>query len=319
MTVLAAPGDTWGIPGPIFLALYLAGRGRGCSSAPLVHRFRVLAGTATGDAGPTRPAAGRVPQRRRPARGLDARSAACAAAAWSACAPTGGSPPAARCPPGVTPLDQAIYNAAAPARPRSRELPPGRVGRPRARPAARRPAAARPGARPGPARPPPGVGPTAARRPAADRRPPALRGSRPTAGRSATWCSPWCRCSSRSCCSPGCRGAPAPADRALQRAAPTAHLAAALRRTRPTPPTAPADAAMGVALFGTATLWALDPGFAEQAEIQRAGDQQHAVARRAAAAAAARAAAAAPCGAAAAPAAAVAAAAAAGAADDRRR
>ncbi|MEU5791814.1 TIGR04222 domain-containing membrane protein [Micromonospora purpureochromogenes] len=30
-----------------------------------------------------------------------------------------------------------------------------------------------------------------------------------------------------------------------------------------------AGAAMGVALFGTASLWALDPGFAEQAEIQR--------------------------------------------------
>ncbi|MET8361497.1 TIGR04222 domain-containing membrane protein [Micromonospora sp. NPDC005171] len=30
-----------------------------------------------------------------------------------------------------------------------------------------------------------------------------------------------------------------------------------------------AGAAMGVALYGTATLWALDPGFAEQAEIQR--------------------------------------------------
>ncbi|RQX13280.1 TIGR04222 domain-containing membrane protein [Micromonospora ureilytica] len=30
-----------------------------------------------------------------------------------------------------------------------------------------------------------------------------------------------------------------------------------------------AGAAMGVALYGTASLWALDPGFAEQAEIQR--------------------------------------------------
>ncbi|MFG1950751.1 TIGR04222 domain-containing membrane protein [Micromonospora sp. NPDC048830] len=30
-----------------------------------------------------------------------------------------------------------------------------------------------------------------------------------------------------------------------------------------------AGAAMGVALFGTASLWVLDPGFAEQAEIQR--------------------------------------------------
>ncbi|MEU4644071.1 TIGR04222 domain-containing membrane protein [Micromonospora sp. NPDC023814] len=30
-----------------------------------------------------------------------------------------------------------------------------------------------------------------------------------------------------------------------------------------------AGAAMGVALFGTASLWAMDPGFAEQAEIQR--------------------------------------------------
>ncbi|MET8234782.1 TIGR04222 domain-containing membrane protein [Micromonospora sp. NPDC005298] len=30
-----------------------------------------------------------------------------------------------------------------------------------------------------------------------------------------------------------------------------------------------AGAAMGVALYGTASLWALDPGFAEQAEVQR--------------------------------------------------
>ncbi|MER5704477.1 TIGR04222 domain-containing membrane protein [Micromonospora sp. NPDC002296] len=30
-----------------------------------------------------------------------------------------------------------------------------------------------------------------------------------------------------------------------------------------------AGAALGVALFGTASLWAMDPGFAEQAEIQR--------------------------------------------------
>ncbi|KAB1108986.1 TIGR04222 domain-containing membrane protein, partial [Micromonospora aurantiaca] len=29
------------------------------------------------------------------------------------------------------------------------------------------------------------------------------------------------------------------------------------------------DVALGVALFGTATLWTMDPGFAEQAEIQR--------------------------------------------------
>lgn len=31
----------------------------------------------------------------------------------------------------------------------------------------------------------------------------------------------------------------------------------------------PAGAAMGVALFGVATLWALDPGFAQSAELQR--------------------------------------------------
>ncbi|MFF0655245.1 TIGR04222 domain-containing membrane protein [Micromonospora tulbaghiae] len=31
----------------------------------------------------------------------------------------------------------------------------------------------------------------------------------------------------------------------------------------------PTEVALGVALFGTATLWTMDPGFAEQAEIQR--------------------------------------------------
>ncbi|KAB1923241.1 TIGR04222 domain-containing membrane protein [Micromonospora noduli] len=62
----------------------------------------------------------------------------------------------------------------------------------------------------------------------------------------------------------------------LTRAGRTALRSVRREHTHLAPASAPAyatygaaGAAMGVALFGTASLWALDPGFAEQAEIQR--------------------------------------------------
>lgn len=45
MTVLAAPGDTWGIPGPVFLQLYLVTAAVLVVGA-LIHRHQVLTGSA---------------------------------------------------------------------------------------------------------------------------------------------------------------------------------------------------------------------------------------------------------------------------------
>ncbi len=47
MTVLAAPGDTWGIPGPVFLRLYLLTAVL-LLVGGLVHRVRLLGGPSTG-------------------------------------------------------------------------------------------------------------------------------------------------------------------------------------------------------------------------------------------------------------------------------
>lgn len=44
MTVLAAPGDTWGIPGPVFLQLYLV-TGAVLVVGALIHRHQVLNGS----------------------------------------------------------------------------------------------------------------------------------------------------------------------------------------------------------------------------------------------------------------------------------
>lgn len=48
MTDLAAPGDTWGIPGPTFLRFYLAAAAL-VVVVSVIHRVRLLAGP--GDAG----------------------------------------------------------------------------------------------------------------------------------------------------------------------------------------------------------------------------------------------------------------------------
>ncbi|MFG3699013.1 TIGR04222 domain-containing membrane protein [Micromonospora sp. NPDC047620] len=50
MSVLAAPGDTWGIPGPVFLRVYLLAAAVVVVGA-IVHRVRVLAGPPAGDVG----------------------------------------------------------------------------------------------------------------------------------------------------------------------------------------------------------------------------------------------------------------------------
>ncbi|MEU3457194.1 TIGR04222 domain-containing membrane protein [Micromonospora sp. NPDC006766] len=54
MAVLAAPGDTWGIPGPVFLRWYLLAAAV-LVVGTLVHRFRVLAGTPATATGQLRP------------------------------------------------------------------------------------------------------------------------------------------------------------------------------------------------------------------------------------------------------------------------
>ncbi|MEW2377940.1 TIGR04222 domain-containing membrane protein [Micromonospora sp. NPDC047812] len=50
MTVLAAPGDTWGIPGPAFLGVYLLAAVV-IVVGTVVHRLSVLAGPQVGDVG----------------------------------------------------------------------------------------------------------------------------------------------------------------------------------------------------------------------------------------------------------------------------
>ncbi|MGB2570491.1 TIGR04222 domain-containing membrane protein [Micromonospora citrea] len=110
MTVLAAPGDTWGIPGPVFLGLYLTAALVVVVGA-IVHRSRVLAGRPGG----TIDALG--PQQVAYLNGGDQ------LAVWASLGglrgsgavgvrpdrrlTTGGALPA-----GVTPLDQAVHHAA---------------------------------------------------------------------------------------------------------------------------------------------------------------------------------------------------------------
>ncbi|RQW82780.1 TIGR04222 domain-containing membrane protein, partial [Micromonospora globispora] len=110
MTALAAPGDTWGIPGPAFLRWYLLAAAL-VVVGTLIHRFRALAGTPVGGVGQL------GPQQVAYLNGGDQ------LAIWTALGglrrsgavgvqpdrrlTTGGPMPA-----GATPLDQAIYNAA---------------------------------------------------------------------------------------------------------------------------------------------------------------------------------------------------------------
>ncbi|MGW5673410.1 TIGR04222 domain-containing membrane protein, partial [Micromonospora sp. NPDC003776] len=50
MTVLAAPGDTWGIPGPVFLRWYLLAAAV-LVVGTVIHRFRGLSGSTAGTGG----------------------------------------------------------------------------------------------------------------------------------------------------------------------------------------------------------------------------------------------------------------------------
>jgi uncharacterized protein (TIGR04222 family) len=263
MTVLAAPGDTWGISGPLFLRVYLLAAAVVVVGS-IVHRVRVLAGPPAGDVGQL------GPQQVAYLNGGEQ------LAIWSSLGglrssgtigvrpdrrlTTGGPMPA-----GTTPLDQAIHLAAS-RNATTRELRRDEWVR-RALDQLRTSLEQR------------RLALTPARR-AALRRGPFLLSAllllgifRIFAGlendRPVGWLVlsqlplivaavmlyrvPWrTRAATR-------------ALRGLRQQ--HTYLAPASAPAYAT--YGPAGAAMGVALFGTASLWAMDPGFAEQAEIQR--------------------------------------------------
>ncbi|NJP32460.1 TIGR04222 domain-containing membrane protein [Micromonospora thermarum] len=261
MTVLAAPSDTWGIPGPVFLRLYLLAAAV-LVIGTLVQRARVLGGEST-DAGPLGPqqvAYLNGGEQLAVWTSLGGLRSSGAISARGRRLTTGGPLPA-----GVTPLDQAIHVAAGRGV-HTRDLRQDQWVR-SALDQLRTALEQR------------GLALTAERR-AALRLGPMLLVALLAVGtlrffagvandRPVGWLfliqfpllfvtillfrRPW---RTRA------------ADRQLRQ----------LRRehTYLAPRSAPAystygaaGAAMGVALFGTATLWAMDPGFAEQAEIQR--------------------------------------------------
>jgi uncharacterized protein (TIGR04222 family) len=262
MTVLAAAGDTWGIPGPTFLKVYLAAAALVVIGS-VVHRTLVLRGSRTAGADQL------GPQQVAYLNGGDQ------LAVWTAVGGLRGSgvigvgpdrrlTTLSSMPAGVTPLDQAVYNAA------GKRLPARELRRDewvvRALEQLRDGLEQR-GLALGPAQR------------AALRRGPFLifalfmlgafrlfagfQNDRPVGYLALTLVPllvaavllsrvPW-----------------------RTRAADTALRGLRRQHTYLSPASAPAyatygaaGAAMGVALFGTASLWALDPGFAEQAEIQ---------------------------------------------------
>ncbi|WBB67432.1 TIGR04222 domain-containing membrane protein [Micromonospora sp. WMMD812] len=119
MSVLAAPDDTWGIPGPTFLRIYLA-VAVVVVVAALVHRFRLFAGP---------PDAGRDPLGPQQAAYLNGGAPLAVHASVGGLRGNGaiGVGPDHRLtatgplPAGVTPLDQAVHHAAG-QRARVREL-----------------------------------------------------------------------------------------------------------------------------------------------------------------------------------------------------
>ncbi|MBM0229046.1 MULTISPECIES: TIGR04222 domain-containing membrane protein, partial [Micromonospora] len=263
MIVLAAPGDTWGIPGPVFLRWYLLAVAV-VLVGTLVHRFRALAGTPTGDHGQL------GPQQVAYLNGGDQLAVWTALGGLRRSGVVGVRPDrrlttGASMPAGVTPLDQAIYNAAG-RHVHARELR-------RDEWVVRALEQLRDGLQER------GLALAPARRAAVRRGPMLLAallvlgGIRLFVGLS--------------------NGRPAgflmltlvPVFVAFvllsrvpwrTRAADRAVRELRRRHTYLAPASAPAyatygpsDAALAVALFGTATIWTMDPGFAEQAEIQR--------------------------------------------------
>jgi uncharacterized protein (TIGR04222 family) len=263
MTVLAAPGATWGIPGPVFVRLYLLAA-LVVVVGTLVHRSRILAGQrglAADQLGPQQVAY---------LNGGDLFAVLASLGGLRGSGVVGVRPDrrlavGAQLPSGVTPLDQAVYHAAR-RNLHSRELVRDEwVGRALAE------------LRDGLQRQGLAVSP--------DQRRAARRGSKVLLallllgglraaaglanGRPIGFLAvamfavavamvllsrvPW-----------RTRAADA-VLRDLRRR--NAHLAPASSPAYAT--YGPAGAAMGVALFGAASLWALDPTFAEQAEIQR--------------------------------------------------
>ncbi|MEV1147699.1 TIGR04222 domain-containing membrane protein, partial [Micromonospora sp. NPDC049799] len=263
MTVLAAPGDTWGIPGPVFVGLYLLAAVV-VVVGTLVHRSRILSGQRV-------PAADQLgPQQVAYLNGGDLFAVLASLGGLRSSGVVGVRPDrrlavGAQLPTGVTPLDQAVYHAAR-RNLHSREVVRDEwVGRalaelreglqrqglalaPEQRSAARQGSVLLFGLL--------GLGVVRVLVGLASGRPVgflllALVAVAVAAAllRRVPWRT---------------RAADAML-RDLRRR--NAHLAPASSPAYAT--YGPAGAAMGVALFGAASLWALDPTFAEQAEIQR--------------------------------------------------
>lgn len=263
MALLAAPGDTWGIPGPTFLRLYLlAVFAVGVGS--LMYRRRVLAGTPVSQVDQL------DPQQVAFLNGGDQLAVWTSLGGLRGAGVIGVSPyrwltATGPLPAGATPLDQAIHRAATrglPARELIRDEWVGRALR-ELRDGLRRQ----------------GLALTPEQRRAARRGSSllfmllALGVIRLVAGLSNDRPVGYLLLSL----------IPVGIAAALLRRVPwrTRAADAALRdlrqrHTHLAPSSTPAyqtygaaGAAMGVALFGTASLWVLDPGFAEQAQIQR--------------------------------------------------
>ncbi|MFJ8578842.1 TIGR04222 domain-containing membrane protein [Micromonospora sp. NPDC093277] len=264
MSVLAAPGDTWGIPGPVFLRWYLLVAAV-LVVGTLVHRFRALAGapvTGTGQLGPQQVAY---------LNGGDQLAVWTALGGLRHAGVVGIRPDrrltttAATLPAGATPLDQAVVHAAA------RGVRSGELRRDewvtRALDQLRDDLQRRGLA----------LGPD--RRSALRRGPMliaallVLGGIRAVVGLSNGRPAGFLLLSLIPLVVAVALLARVPwRTRAAHRALRDLHREHTWLQPSATPAYATygsSSAAMGVALFGTATIWAMDPGFAEQAEIQR--------------------------------------------------
>lgn len=110
MTVLAAPGDTWGIPGPAFLALYLAAAALIVVTA-FIYRTWVFAGRRKCDFNQL------GPQQAAYLNGGNRLAVYASLGGLRSAGVIGVTPDrrlavTGRMPAGITPLDQAVYNAA---------------------------------------------------------------------------------------------------------------------------------------------------------------------------------------------------------------
>ncbi|TDC63948.1 TIGR04222 domain-containing membrane protein, partial [Micromonospora sp. KC207] len=263
MTVIAAPGDTWGIPGPTFLGFYLLA-GLIVVVGAFVHRRRVLAGPSAvgvGQLGPQQAAYLNGGNQLAIWASLGGLRGAGVVGVHPDRRLAGGGP----LPAGATPLDRAVHHAV------NRGLHARDLGRDR------RVLEALEQLRQGLERQ--GLALTADQRNSARtgafllfalvglgvfRIFAGLSNDRPV-GFLVLAVIPLAIASALLARVPWRTRAANRALRELRRS--NVHLAPASAPAYAT--YGAAGAAMGVALFGTAALWAMDPGFAEQAEIQR--------------------------------------------------